>query len=125
MGWAVGEHEGRWVGYGVPAICDQPTCSEGIDRGLAYRCGDLTDAGCSRFFCEDHLLGFVEDDEGGGVSVCERCSNDQPPFDPKPDTAEWIRHQLTDPSWEQWRTQNLARAAQLTAALDDEVDPSR
>jgi len=40
MGWAVG-YDNRWsrdIGYGVPAWCDEPGCSEAIDRGLAYVC---------------------------------------------------------------------------------------
>jgi hypothetical protein len=25
------------------------------------------------------------------------------PFEPKPDTPEWINHKLTDESWAKWR----------------------
>ncbi len=38
MSYAVGncgKHK-RHIGYGVPAICDHPDCTEEIDRGLGY-----------------------------------------------------------------------------------------
>lgn len=117
MGWAVGDHEGRHIGYGVPAKCDHPGCTEDIDRGLSHRCGDLTDEGCNRFFCTDHLDHFVELDEGihagGGVWVCERCEAGEQPFEPTPDTPEWTNHILTDESWQQWRDENPERVAAL------------
>ena len=118
MSWAVGSIDGRWIGYGVPAECDHPKCDEAIDRGLAYRCGDLGDEGCDLFFCGEHLAAFVEDEDpnGGGVWVCERCAGDEPPFDPKPDTREWIDHVLTDESWQQWREDNPDRVAEMRSA---------
>lgn len=101
MSWAVGSFEGRDIGYGVPAVCDQPGCNERIDRGLGYVCGYGEiwggDEGCGLFFCMEH----------GGGSLCERCEADQPPFEPSPDTAEWINHKLTDPSWQNWRAEHL------------------
>lgn len=41
MGWAIGYDTtwGRDIGYGVPATCDYPSCTEAIDRGLGYVCG--------------------------------------------------------------------------------------
>lgn len=117
MGWAVGFHEGRWIGYGVPSKCDHPECDADIDRGLSYRCGDMEDEGCDGFFCSEHLSGFVETDDGGGVWVCERCAENKPPFDPKPDTREWLEHQLTDESWQQWRDENPAQVGAARAAI--------
>lgn len=103
MSWAVGEFEGRDIGYGVPAICDHPDCDERIDRGLGYVCADGAvyggDDGCGRFFCMEH----------GGGSQCERCAAGQPPFEPSPDTAEWITHKQTDPSWAEWRAAQQVR----------------
>ncbi len=107
MGWAVGNLEGRHIGYGVPAKCDHPDCAEDIHRGLSFRCGDLSDEGCNRFLCTDHLTCWIDlEDDGRGVSVCERCERDEPPFDPSPDTPEWAQHVLTDESWAQWRDEN-------------------
>lgn len=96
MGWAVGYVNRRWVGYGVPATCDHPGCGSPIDRGLAYKCEEgiaEVKPGCGLFFCTGH----------GGGDICERCHYDLPPFDPTPDTAEWLHHQATDPTWAQWR----------------------
>lgn len=112
MSWAVGydENWGRDVGYGVPAKCDYPDCPEKIDRGLGYICGDQPfggDDGCGLFFCESHML--IEVDEHGhltGPQRCDRCIEGGATYDPKPDLPEWIRHKLTDPSWQQWRDEN-------------------
>lgn len=59
MSWAYGELNGREVGYGIEATCDEPGCNVRIDRGLDYRCGfhfksDI-DSGCGRYFCYNHL----------------------------------------------------------------------
>jgi hypothetical protein len=103
MGWEIG-YDDTWerdIGYGVPAICDDPECAESIDRGLAYVCGGEPyggDIGCGLYFCEPH--------HNGGTSgrLCRRCASGREPFEPKPDTAEWINHKLTDESWAEWRT---------------------
>lgn len=107
MGWAVG-YDGntrRFVGYGVPAICEHPDCTEEIDRGLACCCGDMHFDGCGRYFCGKHLYWNGQSEDGPNWS-CERCKLDQEPFPLKPDTEEWITHQMTDPSWAQWREEN-------------------
>lgn len=77
----------RWAGYGVPAICDMPGCDEEIDRGLGCKCER-----CGLFFCGEHLYLTCPDTHNG--------------LTPKPDTAEWERHMLTDESWQQWRDEN-------------------
>lgn len=118
MSWAVGERDGRFIGYGVPATCDHPDCDKGIDRGLAYACGGGvlgTVENCGLFFCGEHLPYFAEDEVGGGESICERCADDLAPFDPKPDVAEWVEHVLTDESWDLWRRENPYRAAVMRA----------
>lgn len=57
MGWAYGIIDGREIGYGVEATCDQDGCKAKINRGLDYRCGGPDfDAGCGYHFCYDHLL---------------------------------------------------------------------
>lgn len=103
MGWAVG-YDDKWkrdVGYGVPAVCDHPDCNEEIDRGLGYVCCDQQilggEDGCGLYFCSKH---------SNFSGMCERCQNEKPPFEPKPDTAEWINHKLTDESWADWRAEN-------------------
>jgi hypothetical protein len=108
MGWAVGYDTDwhRWIGYGVPALCDHPGCGREIDRGLWYVCGREVyggDDGCGLFFCEDHL----------GHVLCERCAAAADPFAPTPDTAEWVNHMLTDESWAEWRAQNPSQVAEL------------
>lgn len=103
MGWSVGYENGRDIGYGVPAICDEPDCEADIDRGLDYRCGEYnSNEGCGLYFCSKHLW-LV----GGFDSyVCERCALGEPPYEPKPDTQEWIDWKMTDESWAQWRREN-------------------
>ena len=115
MGYQVYEMDGRWAGYGVPAVCDWPDCTVEIDRGLGYKCehghsdeeGDgsdpeFDDFGCGLYFCTAHLYDTAKHD---GI-------------EPKPDTREWIEWQLTDDSWEQWRTENPDRVAVLREGGD-------
>lgn len=113
MGWAVGWDSGtrRFRGYGVPTVCEEPTCNKEIDRGLAYSCGGLD--GCGRFFCEGHLF-WTEDAE---EVMCERCLYNDPPFELKPESQRWLRHVLTDESWEMWRISNPKRAKKYEGEL--------
>ena len=116
MSWAIGFDPNwkRWVGYGVPAICDHPRCSAGIDRGLGYVCGQGVyggEHGCGLFFCRDHLR------HDGRTSVCTRCLYRKPPYQPKEDTIEWVRHLLTDGSWAQWRVENDDAVSALMARV--------
>jgi hypothetical protein len=110
MGWAIG-YDRRWgrdIGYGVPAYCDFPRCSAEIDRGLAYVCCNQEphggERGCGLYFCPKHL----------GLR-CSRCRNYRPPFTPKLDHPDWIRHKLTDESWAEWRAENPEAVSQLQA----------
>lgn len=123
MGWAVGDDpdRDRHIGYGVPATCDQPECGADIHRGMAYACGGGVMGAfdnCGLFFCSRHLSCFAENDGDGGEWVCARCADDLPPFEPSPDTAEWVQHLLTDESWDQWRDENPERVT----AMRDEAD---
>lgn len=107
----------RWAGYGVPAVCDQSGCEVEIDRGLGYKCeehvwveqpGDSVDVehvdgGCGLYYCEAHRY-----DAAGHETTM-----------PKPDTDEWVRHLLTDESWQPWREENPARVAALTTPPTD------
>lgn len=119
MSWALGQHKGRDVGYGVPAICDHPGCGEEIDRGLSYICGgDVSggDHGCGLFFCEKHR-------RAGGVArdhapLCSRCYWNRPPFPPTADVPRWIEWKLTDESWSQWRKAHPDGVINLQRALE-------
>lgn len=111
MSWALGwdDRWGRWIGYGVPAHCDHPQCSDVIDRGLSYVCGGEPyggEDGCGLYFCAEHR--DVDDQ-------CERCEAGAKPFEPKREHPEWVRHVTTDPSWQEWRATHPERLAQLTA----------
>jgi hypothetical protein len=116
MGWSVG-FDSNWnrdIGYGVPAACDQPACGEAIDRGLGCVCGGDPyggEHGCGLFFCGKHLL------MGDPRQQCERCAAGQPPFEPTPDTAEWLDWKLTDESWAQWRSEHPAEVKAAREAL--------
>ena len=112
MGWAVGwdAKTNRWRGYGVPAYCEDPGCTEEINRGLSYACGGL--GGCGRFFCEDHLYYDCPEDRdcgkdhsGDNEAVCKRCLDGLYPYPLKPEHPKWVEHILTDDSWAQWRSE--------------------
>jgi len=60
--------DGREAGYMVDVECDQPDCTEEINRGLAYLCGsnpdghrDSEEPGCGKYFCYEHLDTDVHD----------------------------------------------------------------
>jgi hypothetical protein len=107
MSWAIGEFNGRDIGYGVPAICDHPGCGASIDRGLSYMCGGDVyggEHGCGLFFCSDHLQYAAK--RRDGRQLCSRCYSGRQPFEPTPDTPEWVKHKLTHRSWATWRAEN-------------------
>lgn len=123
MGWSIGFDKrwgkfGRDIGYGVPATCDHPGCKAEINRGLSYVCGGEPyggEHGCGLFFCTDHLS---HEDRGDDCpQLCERCASEAMPFDPTPDTAEWVNWKLTDESWAQWRAENAEEVAAIRAAI--------
>lgn len=133
MGWSVG-YDPQWqrdVGYGVPAWCDHPDCTESVDRGLSYVCGGEPfggDAGCGLFFCENHLgYAYTQDgyedlrDDNGNVfpAMCERCiehhrdGTEWNPFPPSKDHPEWVNHKLTHESWATWRDEHPYHVAAM------------
>ena len=123
MGWSIGYDE-KWqrdVGYGVPAYCDHPGCAEEIDRGLSYVCGsDMYggEHGCGLYFCAKHL--HIAGDARGNVSLCTRCRYGKASTYPaKPDHPDWMRHQLTDESWGDWRNENPDLVAAIREALKE------
>ena len=116
MSWSIGfdKNNDRYIGYGVPSICDHPDCDVKIDRGLAYVCGGEPfggEHGCGLHFCGKHrqYAGKRRDHS----PLCERCYRKMPTFLPKPDVEEWKKHMLTDASWEDWRLKNPEKVKQL------------
>lgn len=117
MSWEIGYDENwkRDIGYGVPAYCDHPECSEEINRGLSYVCGGEPfggERGCGLYFCPEHLR---------WDQVCECCADDAPPFDAKPDHPTWTHHKATDPSWQAWRDEQKA-IREPRASTSNEAD---
>lgn len=113
MGWSIG-YDDNWqrdVGYGVPAICDEPDCATAIDRGLSYVCGGEPfggERGCGLFFCSDHLpLG----------GLCQRCADGGEPYKPKPDVPRWLKHKLRDASWWRWRNEHPDEVSRIRETL--------
>jgi hypothetical protein len=118
MGWSIG-YDDRWkrdVGYGVPAVCDEPGCDTRIDRGLGYVCGGEPfggEEGCGLFFCSRHRFLYVR---GKSHVVCARCRDGAEAHEPKRDLPEWVNHKLTDESWAEWRAENPTEVARLSGA---------
>lgn len=109
MGWSIG-YDSNWnrdIGYGVPAYCDHPDCKAEIDRGLGYVCGGEPyggEHGCGLYVCEHHseYAGAKRDH----VRLCLACRFGKPTYLATADHPDWIKHKLTDPSWQQWRDEN-------------------
>jgi hypothetical protein len=80
MGYASYYRDGRWRGYGIPDVCNDPDCGKaGIDRGLSYLCHN-----CGGYFCGEHLTTAYCDEHDepiffdgqtfeSGTQVCVRC----------------------------------------------------
>jgi len=111
MGWSIG-YDNNWkrdIGYGVPSICDHPKCNNEIDRGLSYVCGSELygeDFGCGLYFCGEHLMYRKLRYSKMLIRICPRCYKYRKPYDPKPDTNEWLEWKLKDSSWKEWRKNN-------------------
>jgi hypothetical protein len=75
MGWAhcgTNRH-GQEIGYAIQSICDEPGCTEAIDRGLDYLCGEMHDDGetCNKYYCHEHLILGVYPN-----ARCARCAKE-------------------------------------------------
>ena len=148
MSWCIGfsKEQNRDVGYGVPAICDHPGCSNAINRGIGYLCcEDISHvASCQGYFCEDHRhnytlgdeledmepeeleeleeLGVNIDDPETQLRIAEgdiiRCHHQAIE---RKESAVWLEHCLTDDSWETWRNQNPAMVTAYQKALENKT----
>ena len=108
----------RSIWYGVPSICDHPKCNEEIDRWMAYCCGWYdTWYWCWQYFCGKHLSYRQPRWSDEMIELCPRCLAYKSPYKIKPDTEEWIRHQLKDKSWKEWRLKNPERCKKMRESL--------
>lgn len=115
----------RWAGYGVPAECDWPDCTEMIDRGMGFKCEDhggyvlMLDGepiSYSRFEDEPDAEEEWTQTPGCGLYFCEQHREDTTAhiaFRAKPDHPTWVNHMLTDESWADWRNDNPEKVAEL------------
>ncbi|MFI7470522.1 hypothetical protein [Nonomuraea sp. NPDC049646] len=61
------------AGYDVQDVCNKDACSEKIDRGLAYLCGETPggdEYGCGGYFCSSHL--YISS-RNGEPQMCGGC----------------------------------------------------
>ncbi|MBZ6211601.1 hypothetical protein KVH31_34465 [Streptomyces olivaceus] len=73
------------VGYGVPTTCEQPGCTEQIDRGLAYLCGSVhggDEYSCGGYFCGQHLYTAPEGHHGNRCVLCVDRGADPTEYSP-------------------------------------------
>lgn len=115
--WSIGydEHWNRDIGHQVPGICDHPGCDRLIHRGVEHVCGGEPYGGelcCGLYFCEEHLTKSTLNGKLESVPVCVQCASGKEPFEPTPDTEEWINYKQTSHYWAGWRTyhQNKTRS---------------
>lgn len=79
MGWGNcgKDSKGRPIGYVFEATCDNPGCTEKIDRGLSYACGGMHGENggydCEGYFCPKHCRTYVDTPEGDCLVVCDGC----------------------------------------------------
>lgn len=142
MGYKIG-YQGkfkRFLGYGIPAICDHPGCETEIDRGMGHACyeGVPYDSACGGFFCSEHHENYVYPDE---IEDLHQEELNQLGLDPDEDysdidgavccrhsmekhkeAATWINFILTDESWEKWREKYTEQTANLKKLYDEKGD---
>ena len=53
--------------------------------------------------------------------LCKRCvrSSSSKPYPRTPDHPTWIKHKLTDESWQDWRNENHEEVKRLQKEIDD------
>jgi hypothetical protein len=121
VGWEIGydDSHDRDIGYGVPCRCEHPDCDQEIHRGLAHLCGGKLGSRCGLYFCYDHLYYIPENIKVDSDAICERCCENQAPFEAKPDLRKWVEHKLNNNSWCDWRSNNRARVKELTIWMQE------
>lgn len=77
MGWARGMVGGREVGYAVGGVCEHPDCTEEINLGVAYACGEdhgdnNPEGSCGGYFCYEHLV--MHKLRAKLTFVCDACA---------------------------------------------------
>lgn len=120
MGWAVGfdRHHDRFRGYGVPAYCDAKGCDEEIDRGLGYVTHPAPPENLSD---DDYDAWWDEQDDlaDGALFVCSKHAHRDVDTDALPaEHPDWLRHVLSDESWQKWRDENPEKAARYAEQLE-------
>ena len=116
MYWAIGydEYWNRDIGFSVTATCDYPDCKKAINRGVEYVCGGEPYGGdfcCGLYFCENHLALKAPSADEEAVPMCAQCSSGKEPFEPTPDSEEWINYKQTSSYWAGWRTYHQNKAS--------------
>ncbi len=80
MGWGSGiDSRGRKIGYLITATCDQPGCSQVIDRGVEAACGgmhgtDDPEWSCDDYFCAEHRHSVEVKQTSGRFACRSLCS---------------------------------------------------
>jgi hypothetical protein len=98
--WVNVDGERIEAGYGVEAGCDKTGCTQRIDRGLAYLCGQTPggdEYGCGHYFCVHHLT---------GDQLCESCAAAATAANTWTNPATGESHDLRDeylPEGEPWK----------------------
>lgn len=137
MWYAIYRNWNRWAGYWVPAYCEHPDCNKEIDRWMSYACWwePFSEYWCDRYFCEEHMdfLAINQDgevvkdedyeiekeDSYEFIEWCERCKEWKDPFPYKQEHPNWLKHILTDESWEEWRNNSPKEVLKYKEELND------
>lgn len=108
MGYAYYDTPLGPAGYSVDDTCHEPDCTEAIDRGLAYLCGDTPGApdeyGCGKWYCGDHLFSTPTSIQITGEGLCCSCLAAWEKKNPELVAAERV-------AFQEWLTQRAARAS--------------
>ncbi|MFH7764588.1 hypothetical protein [Acinetobacter sp. BSP-28] len=125
------------------AYCDHPGCKNEIDRGIGYVCcGDQDHmCSCGGFYCAEHesLCTIITEDEFEDLDQDDiqellnhydltempvfdedgyfyHCSHE--PIEKDKEHPEWLKHVLTDETWQEWREKEPEMAKHYQELLD-------
>lgn len=131
----------RFQGYNMHAYCDHPGCKNEIDRGMGYACCDNPEhtASCGGFYCEEHKHQLVYQDELEdmsdedlkrlGIDSREEQAHDEDdgiiccthkPIEKDKEHPTWLKHVLTDETWQEWREKESEMAKHYQELLDNQ-----